>query len=63
MKKLIQSHPFQTVVLIAIVLLLAGVVIPVAIKFFFLALLWFMQNPLLGLIITSAFLIGLRIDS
>ena len=59
MKKLIQSKPIQIAVLIALVLLMAGVVIPAAIKLFFIALLWFMQNPLLGLAITSAFLIGM----
>ena len=59
MKKLIQSKSFKIGVLIALVLLMAGVVIPAAIKLFFMALLWFMQNPGLGLAITVAFLIGL----
>ena len=63
MKKLIQSKSFKIGVLIALVLLMAGVIIPAAIKLFFWALLWFMQNPGLGLVITAAFLIGMSFSA
>ena len=37
---------------------IAAFVIPAGIKLFFKGLLWFMNNPAIGLAITSAFLIG-----
>jgi hypothetical protein len=46
------------ILLIAVGIALVAFIVPALIKGFFIGLLWMMNNPLLGLIISSAFLAG-----
>lgn len=47
---------YTLVILVGI--LIAAFIVPAGIKLFFKGLLWFMNNPATGLVITSAFLVG-----
>lgn len=50
---------FKTSLLAIAILFVAGFIIPLLIKWFFLALLFLMQEPLTGIAIISSFLLGM----
>jgi len=58
-KSILNKKSVKISLLILAVLLVAGIVIPFAIKVFFMGLLFLMQKPLTGLVIIGAFLLGM----
>ena len=50
---------FKTILAVLAIFFVSGVIIPLMIKYFFLALLFMMQKPLIALAITGAFLLGM----
>ncbi|MDC0008886.1 hypothetical protein OAE73_00835 [bacterium] len=61
-KSILKSKAVKIGLLILAVLLVAGIVIPFAIKLFFMGLLFLMQKPITGLVIVAAFLLGMLIS-
>ena len=51
------------ILLIAVGIALVAFIIPALIKGFFIGLLWLMNNPIMGMIISSAFLVGCFLGS
>jgi hypothetical protein len=58
-KSILNSKAVKISLLVLVVLFVAGIVIPFAIKVFFMGLLFLMQKPLIGLAIIGAFLLGM----
>ena len=58
-KSILNSKAVKISLLVLVVLFVAGIVIPFAIKVFFIGLLFLMQKPLIGLAIIGAFLLGM----
>lgn len=58
-KSILNSKAVKISLLVLVVLFMAGIVIPFAIKVFFMGLLFLMQKPLIGLAIIGAFLLGM----
>lgn len=58
-KSILNSKAVKISLLVLVVLFVAGIVIPFAIKVFFMGLLFLMQKPLIGLAVIGAFLLGM----
>jgi len=58
-KSILNSKAVKISLLVLVVLFVAAIVIPFAIKVFFMGLLFLMQKPLIGLAIIGAFLLGM----
>jgi|GEM_PF-1717024 len=58
-KSILNSKAVKISLLVLVVLFMAAIVIPFAIKVFFIGLLFLMQKPLIGLAIIGAFLLGM----
>jgi len=58
-KSILNSKAVKISLLVLVVLFMAAIVIPFAIKVFFMGLLFLMQKPLIGLAIIGAFLLGM----
>ena len=50
---------FKNTIAVLVIITVAGFLIPLMIKGFFLALLYMMTNPVTSLVITGAFLLGM----
>lgn len=61
-KSILNKKSVKIGLLILTILLVAGIVIPFAIKLFFMGLLFLMQKPITGLVIVAAFLLGMLVS-
>ena len=61
-KSILNKKAVKIGLLILAILLVAGIVIPFAIKLFFMGLLFLMQKPITGLVIVAAFLLGMLVS-
>jgi multisubunit Na+/H+ antiporter MnhG subunit len=52
-------NTFKTILTVIAIIAIASIIIPFIIKYFFLALLFMINNPLISLAITGAFLLGM----
>ncbi len=53
---------FKTILAVLAIFVVACFIIPLMIKYFFLALLFMMQKPLVAMAITGAFLLGMFVN-
>ena len=53
---------FKTIIAVLAIFVVACFIIPLMIKYFFLAILFMMQKPLIALAITGAFLLGMFVN-